>query len=62
MAPIAYVPIAQNPSPYAWAAVMVRSELPVGYQLINGFPIRKNLLDLISPLPLACDAWIHSWR
>jgi putative ABC transport system permease protein len=29
MAPIAYVPIAQNPSPYAWAAVMVRSELPV---------------------------------
>ena len=30
MAPIAYVPIAQNPSPYAWAAVMVRSELPVG--------------------------------
>ena len=28
MAPIAYVPIAQNPSPYAWAAVMVRSELP----------------------------------
>ena len=27
--PIAYVPIAQNPSPYAWAAVMVRSELPV---------------------------------
>ena len=30
MAPIAYVPIAQNPSPYAWAAVMARSELPVG--------------------------------
>ena len=30
MPPIAYVPIAQNPSPYAWAAVMVRSELPVG--------------------------------
>jgi len=29
MAPIAYVPIAQNPSPYAWAAVIVRSELPV---------------------------------
>jgi predicted permease len=29
MAPIAYVPIAQNPSPYAWAAVMVRSELPI---------------------------------
>jgi putative ABC transport system permease protein len=28
MPPIAYVPIAQNPSPYAWAAVMVRSELP----------------------------------
>jgi len=29
MAPIAYAPIAQNPSPYAWAAVIVRSELPV---------------------------------
>ncbi|MGH9309893.1 MAG: ADOP family duplicated permease [Vicinamibacterales bacterium] len=29
MPPIAYVPIAQNPSPYAWAAVVVRSELPV---------------------------------
>jgi putative ABC transport system permease protein len=29
MPPIAYVPIAQNPSPYAWAAVMVRSELPL---------------------------------
>ena len=29
MSPIAYVPIAQNPSPYAWATVMVRSELPV---------------------------------
>jgi predicted permease len=29
MAPIAYAPIAQIPSPYAWAAVMVRSELPV---------------------------------
>ncbi len=25
MAPIAYVPIAQNPSPYAWAPVIVRS-------------------------------------
>jgi putative ABC transport system permease protein len=25
MAPIAYVPIAQNPSPYAWASVIVRS-------------------------------------
>jgi ABC-type lipoprotein release transport system permease subunit len=29
MAPIAYVPIAQNPSPFPWAAVMVRSSLPV---------------------------------
>ena len=29
MPPIAYVPIAQNPSPYAWADVMVRSELPL---------------------------------
>jgi putative ABC transport system permease protein len=29
MPPIAYVPIAQNPSPYAWAAVVLRSELPV---------------------------------
>ena len=28
LAPIAYVPIAQNPSPFAWAAVIVRSELP----------------------------------
>ena len=25
MPPIAYVPIAQNPSPYAWAPVIVRS-------------------------------------
>jgi predicted permease len=29
MAPIAYVPIAQNPSPYAWASVMVRSSTPL---------------------------------
>jgi predicted permease len=29
MAPIAYVPIAQNPSPYAWASVIVRSRTPV---------------------------------
>lgn len=29
MPPIAYVPIAQLASPYAWAAVVVRSELPV---------------------------------
>ena len=28
MAPIAYVPIAQNPSPYAWAPVIVRSRTP----------------------------------
>lgn len=28
MAPIAYVPLAQNPSPYAWAPVMVRSNNP----------------------------------
>ena len=28
MAPIAYVPIAQNPSPYAWAPVIVRSHAP----------------------------------
>ncbi len=28
MPPIAYVPIAQNPNPYAWAAVVLRSELP----------------------------------
>ena len=28
MAPIAYVPIAQNASPYAWAHVIVRSDLP----------------------------------
>ena len=30
MAPIAYIPIAQNPSPYAWASVIVRSSPPVG--------------------------------
>jgi predicted permease len=29
MAPIAYVPIAQNPSPYAWAPVIVRSGTPL---------------------------------
>ncbi len=29
MAPIAYVPIAQNPSPYAWASVIVRSSAPI---------------------------------
>jgi ABC-type lipoprotein release transport system permease subunit len=29
MAPIAYVPIAQNPSPYAWASVIVRSNTPL---------------------------------
>ena len=29
MAPIAYVPIAQNPSPYAWAPVIVRSATPL---------------------------------
>ncbi len=29
MAPIAFVPTAQNPSPYAWTPVMVRSSLPV---------------------------------
>ena len=28
MAPIAYVPIAQNPSPYAWASVIVRWRTP----------------------------------
>jgi putative ABC transport system permease protein len=28
MAPIAYVPIAQNPSPYAWASIIVRSSAP----------------------------------
>jgi putative ABC transport system permease protein len=28
MAPIAYVPIAQNPSPYAWAPVIVRARTP----------------------------------
>ena len=28
MAPIAYVPIAQNPSPFAWAPVIVRSRTP----------------------------------
>jgi predicted permease len=28
MAPIAYVPIAQNPSPYAWAPVIVRAHAP----------------------------------
>jgi putative ABC transport system permease protein len=28
MPPIAYVPIAQNPSPYAWANVVLRSQLP----------------------------------
>jgi len=28
-APIAYVPIAQNPSPYAWAPVIVRSDRPI---------------------------------
>jgi putative ABC transport system permease protein len=28
MPPIAYVPIAQNHNPYAWAAVVLRSELP----------------------------------
>jgi predicted permease len=29
MAPMSYVPIAQNPSPYAWASVLVRSTLPM---------------------------------
>jgi predicted permease len=29
MAPIAYVPIAQNPSPYAWAPVILRSSAPL---------------------------------
>jgi predicted permease len=29
MAPIAYVPIAQIPSPYAWAPMLVRSSVPV---------------------------------
>ncbi len=29
MAPIAYVPIAQNPSPYAWEPVIVRSQMPL---------------------------------
>jgi putative ABC transport system permease protein len=29
MAPIAYVPLAQNPSPYAWAPVIVRSSTPL---------------------------------
>src|SRR5262249_53888109 len=29
MAPIAYIPFAQNPSPYAWSPVIVRSDTPL---------------------------------
>jgi putative ABC transport system permease protein len=43
MAPIAYVPIAQNPSPYAWAPVMVRSELPVA---VMRAPIARQVAQL----------------
>jgi putative ABC transport system permease protein len=43
LAPIAYVPIAQNPSPFAWAAVIVRSELPAA---AIGGPIARRVEQL----------------
>jgi putative ABC transport system permease protein len=42
MAPIAYVPIAQNPSPYAWASVIVRSSTPLaGIRLAIGQRVER---------------------